>query len=90
MTPILMVPTTALWLTGRCELFLGWQVFLMALTSIKGTEGNTLLKEAVRSVEPQKSPSPQRALDPVLLMLSTLIGFAIIQLFSNAFLHFHI
>lgn len=40
---------------------------LIAFASIKGTEGNSTLKEAVRSIEPEKSASLQRALDPVLL-----------------------
>lgn len=125
-----MVPTTTLWLTGRCELFLGWQV-LMACASIRGTEGNSTLKQASRATEPEKSPSLQRAPGLVLLtaqgfhwdgnqrggtqisltkgfchvhgsfpfkiqlgsvaapskfMLSTLTGFVLTPLFSNAFL----
>lgn len=40
---------------------------LIAFASIRGTEGNSTLKEAVRSIEPEKSASLQRALDPVLL-----------------------
>ena len=40
---------------------------LMAFASIKGREGNGTLKEAIRSTEPEKPPSLQRALGPVLL-----------------------